>query len=51
MIWLTVYKGNERAKKFYNKFGFKHKEGIEYLYSDKILLDGSRDVDIIYYLE
>jgi len=50
-IWLSVYNGNERAKKFYSKFGFIQKEGKELLFSNKLLLDGSRDVDIILYLQ
>ena len=51
LCWLTVFGGNERAKKFYAKYGFVQRQGVEILWSEHVLLDGSRDVDEIHYLK
>ncbi|KAJ3411696.1 hypothetical protein HDV05_001806 [Chytridiales sp. JEL 0842] len=45
LCWLTVFKGNKRAIRFYSKYGFVRKEGEEILWSEHLLLDGSKDID------
>ena len=51
MCWLTVFPQNFRALAFYKKKGFVKKEGEEIVWSDHMLLDQLRDVDVIYYYE
>jgi predicted GNAT family N-acyltransferase len=48
-VWLGVFTKNYRAMKFYRKYGFD-KIG-EYCFSEKILKDGSKDIDEIWLMK